>query len=162
MATTYLLLGGNLGDRLANLEQAQKELLGFGEVLLASNIYETAAWGVEDQPDFLNQAIKLETNFSPHNLLDGLQAIEKRLGRERIAKWYARTMDIDLLIYEEDVIDTVRLQVPHPLMLRRRFVLMPFAEIAPNLNHPVLNKPIEALLSACEDPLEVKLYKRVL
>ena len=162
MAVAYLLLGGNLGDRHSNLEKAREDLADFGDITIASNIYETAAWGEEDQPDFLNQAVRIETNFSPHNLLDGLQAIEKRLGRERLHKWYARTMDIDVLIYDEDIINTERLQVPHPLMIERKFVLVPLAEIAPNLIHPIHQQPIEALLAKCKDSLDVRLFQNFL
>jgi 2-amino-4-hydroxy-6-hydroxymethyldihydropteridine diphosphokinase len=158
MPTAYILMGGNLGPREQLLRQAQEGLEALGRVAGASDIYETAAWGVEGQPPYLNQALRLETPLSPHNLLDGLQAVERQLGRARGERWQARTMDLDLLFYDADVIETGRLSVPHPRLHLRRFVLLPLAQLAPNLLHPVLGLPVEALLHQCPDALPVQFY----
>ncbi len=159
MKRVYLLMGGNIGDRLFYLQSAiEKVESQIGRVLQCSAIYETAPWGVADQPDFLNQAIELETPLQPVELLKGLLAIELALGRERHHKWYARTIDIDILLYADQIIGLDELEIPHPRLQFRRFALTPLAQIAPQIVHPVLNKTISALLGECEDTLEVKKY----
>lgn len=160
MPTAYLLIGGNMGDREKYMEQAKEGLEELGNIQRSSRIYETAAWGVEDQPSFLNQAICLNTNFSPHNLLEETQRLERRLDRVREKVWHERTMDIDIIYYDDDVIDTKLLQVPHPRMQDRNFVLVPLAEIAPNLPHPILGKTTETLLHQCPDELQTKVWTR--
>ena len=153
----YLLLGGNLGDRKRNLELAIQLLnKEAGKVSAVSSIYETAAWGVTEQPDFLNQAVKLETNLAPLQLLDKMLEIEQQLGRIRKDKWGERLIDIDLILFGEEIIDVEnKLQVPHPHMQSRNFVMKPLAEIAPNAYHPVLEKTILEIFENISDNLEV-------
>lgn len=153
----YLLLGGNLGDRRKNLELAIQFLNEeAGTVIHVSSIYETAAWGKEDQPDFLNQAIALSTNLSALQLLDKVLEIEQKLGRIRKEKWGERLIDIDLILFGDEVIDMEgKLQIPHPHMQNRKFVMQPLAEIAPEIKHPVLGKTISELAENISDNLEV-------
>ena len=153
----YLLLGGNLGDRKKNLELAIQFLNEeAGKVVSVSSIYETAAWGKEDQPDFLNQAIALTTNLSALQLLDKALEIEQKLGRIRKEKWGERLIDIDLILFGDEVINMEgKLQIPHPHMQNRRFVMQPLAEIAPDIIHPILGKTISELAENISDNLEV-------
>lgn len=154
----YLLLGGNLGDRLKNLELAIQLLNEeAGVISMVSSVYETAAWGLTNQPDFLNQAVQLQTKLSPFELLDTILAIEQKLGRIRKEKWGERLIDIDLILFGDEVIDIEgKLQVPHPHMQHRKFVMKPLAEIAPNAYHPVLGKTILEIAENISDNLEVK------
>ena len=157
MCQVYLSLGGNLGDRLSNLTNAiqlMKERIG--EILQESTIYETKAWGDIHQPDYLNMVLVLRTNLKPEELLDETQKIENELGRKRSEKWGARTIDIDILFINHQIINTERLKVPHPLMSERKFVLLPLEEIAPEFIHPIFKTSIKTLTSNCEDTLEVK------
>ena len=155
--TTFLLLGSNQGDRLALLAEARRQLqAGVGNIRQASAIYETAAWGLENQPAFLNQVLLLETALSPEDLLREINRIEKILGRVRGLKWAARVIDIDILYYGDLVLQTARLQIPHPFLQDRRFTLLPLAEIAPDWLHPVLQKTNRQLLDACPDKLEAR------
>lgn len=157
-STAYLLLGGNLGDRMTNLKKAI-ELLNdkVGKVLAISSLYETAAWGKTDQPSFLNQAIALQTNLSALEVLDQALSIEQELGRVRKDKWGERLIDIDLILFGDQIINIPdKLQVPHPHMQDRKFVMEPLAEIAPEVIHPVLGETILSISRNIDDPLEVK------
>jgi 2-amino-4-hydroxy-6-hydroxymethyldihydropteridine diphosphokinase len=154
----YLLLGSNIGDRAAHLQQAQKALsAAAGELVAASSLYETAAWGLEDQPAFLNQALAVRTALSASALLAACQAAEQQAGRERLQRWGARTLDVDILLYGQEIIATPTLTVPHPALPARRFALLPLAQIAPQLVHPQLHQTVAELLAACPDPLPVQL-----
>ena len=153
----YLLLGSNLGDRAALLHAAQAYLAATaGEVVAASALYETAAWGREDQPAFLNQALALRTALSAEQLLERCLAAERQAGRERLEHWGSRTLDVDILFYGPAIIDQPTLAVPHPRLAGRRFALVPLAEIAPQLRHPQLGLSVAELLARCPDPLPVR------
>ena len=152
----YLLLGSNIGDRAAHLQQAQKALATTaGEIVAASAFYETAAWGLEDQPAFLNQALAIRTALDAPALLAACLATEQQAGRERQQRWAARTLDVDILLYGDAIIQTPTLTVPHPALPSRRFALTPLAEIAPKLVHPQLWQTVSELLASCPDPLAV-------
>lgn len=156
MPTTYLLLGTNLGNKLNNLQQATERIMGrVGDVTAVSWLYQTEAWGKTDQAVFLNQVLCVDTQLSPTELLDQIQQIEIDLGRERHEKWGARTIDIDILFYEQQTVITQRLLIPHPYLHTRRFTLMPLNDLAPSFVHPILHKTTQQLLDECQDPLNV-------
>jgi len=159
MALTYLLLGSNQGDREYFLA-AGINRIGMlpGQVLIKSGIYQTAAWGLADQPDFLNQVIFFQTSLLPEDLLAHLNRIEQELGRVRKVKWSARVIDIDILYYDDLILQTDNLTIPHPHLHERRFTLVPLTEIAPEYRHPVLGKTTTELLTTCPDNLEVKAF----
>lgn len=143
----YLGLGSNVGDREEYIEQATFLLQKSPqiEIIKHSSNHETEAEGGGSQPPFINAVVEIKTKLSPHKLLDLCQEIEAALGREREIKWGPRTIDIDILLYGDEIISDDKLQVPHPLMHERLFVLKPLREIAPNVLHPVLEKSVEAL-----------------
>jgi 2-amino-4-hydroxy-6-hydroxymethyldihydropteridine diphosphokinase len=148
----YLLLGSNLGDRLALINEATTLIIErVGEVLKLSQIYQTAPWGVIDQPAFLNQVLKVETALQPIDVLNVILKIEKQLGRERKEVWGERLIDIDILYYANVVVSMNDLAIPHPQLHRRRFTLIPLVEIAPDYVHPKLKKTNQELLYNCED-----------
>lgn len=157
MNKVFLLLGANLGNRFQQLKLAgeaiQKEV---GKVSQVSAVYETAAWGVEEGPSYLNQVLRVETSLSPEALLSVTSRIEDALGRTRQFKWDSRLIDIDILFYENLQVETERLIIPHPYLHLRRFTLVPLAEIAPHFLHPVLKKTTLQLLLDLDDPLPVK------
>ena len=153
----YLLLGSNLGDRAARLAQARQDLAATaGRLVATSALYETAAWGVEDQPAFLNQVLALETELDASALLAACLAAEQQQGRERLVRWAARTLDVDILLFGQEIIATPSLAVPHPALPGRRFALVPLAELAPQLLHPQLHRTISQLLADCPYLLELK------
>ena len=159
MSTAYLLIGGNLGNRKENLSNAIdliKEQCG--TVSKSSSIYETAAWGMTEQPSFLNQALEISTSLNAKQLMRKILKIETMMGRVRKDKFGPRTIDIDILFYENEVHDLLFLKIPHPELQNRRFVLVPLEEINSELQHPILKKTIAELLEECPDNLEVKKY----
>jgi len=153
----YILTGGNLGNRMANLQHALRQIEDYcGKVLQVSGVYQTAAWGPVPQPDYLNQVLQIQTNLEPKPLLAQLLSIEKDMGRVRSERYAARTIDIDILYYGDMIIDETDLIIPHPRLYMRRFVLVPLCEIAPQLLHPILGLTTTQLLEQCHDPLDVK------
>lgn len=155
----YLLLGTNLGDRIQMLNRAIDLIAErVGTVVLQSSLYETAPWGVTDQPDYLNQVLTVDTKLKPEELLVQTQAIEQELGRVRLAKWGARVIDIDILYYDQFILQTDTLTIPHPFLHQRRFTLVPLDEVAPDFIHPILHKTTRELLAECEDRSEVTLF----
>ena len=159
MSTVFLLLGSNLGNREKNLSDAIKMLeLSVGNLITSSAVYETKPWGKSDQPDYLNQAIKIETILAPMPLLLMLKGFENKLGRTEIKKWEPREIDIDILFYDDFILNTENLIIPHQHLCERRFTLIPMSEIAPKFVHPVLKKSIFKLLEECKDSLSVSIY----
>jgi 2-amino-4-hydroxy-6-hydroxymethyldihydropteridine diphosphokinase len=157
MNVAYLLIGGNLGNRSANLQNALHQIeKNCGKILDLSAIYETAAWGLTNQPSFYNQALIIETNLTPNALMEELLSIETNMGRIRSLKLGPRIIDLDILLIDQLILDTELLTLPHPSMVQRRFALLPLAEIAPNLVHPILQKTIQELLIDCKDTLDVQ------
>ena len=157
MAKVYLLTGGNVGDSLKTLQKANGLIEErVGSIVKSSSIYKTAAWGKTDQDDFLNQVLEVDTTLSPENLMDSLLKIEIDLGRQRFEKYGPRIIDLDILFYDDLVLESEWLTIPHPQIRFRRFVLQPLNELEPELIHPVLQKTIGVLLDECPDLLEVK------
>lgn len=157
MQESYILLGSNEGDKLLNLRTALSAIQTLGKLKKASSIYETAAWGIENQASFFNQVCILQTSLSPSDLLGSLLAIELSMGRKREKKWASRLIDIDILYIGQAVIRTESLQVPHPYLHLRRFTLVPLCEVAADFLHPIYKKTNQELLIECPDLLEVKL-----
>lgn len=157
MYIAYLLLGSNLGDSLKYLTDASNLISSrAGTIKAKSSLYRTESWGKHDQPDFINKVIELETELFPDELLQGILAIEVELGRERNERWGSRTIDIDILLFGDQIIDQPNLKIPHPFLHVRRFTLEPLCEIAPSFIHPLFNRSIKALLDDLSDNLFVK------
>lgn len=154
---SFLLLGSNLGDRRLHLQEAADLLQACcGKISRRSSIYETAAWGKEDQPPFLNQVVELETRLEAPALMKKILELEKQMGRRRREKFGPRTIDIDILFFENEIHLEEELRIPHPALPGRRFALVPLAELAPGFIHPELHKPVSDLLNTCTDPLRVR------
>jgi 2-amino-4-hydroxy-6-hydroxymethyldihydropteridine diphosphokinase len=151
LTTAYLSLGSNLGDRAANLRQALEYLaIAGGEVVRRSSIYETEPQELREQPWFLNQVVEIGTTLSAPELLARIGEIERDLGRQRMIAKGPRTIDIDILFYGEAIVDTPELQIPHPRLAERRFVLQPLAELAPDLRHPKTSRTVSEMLATIE------------
>ncbi len=162
MPIAYIGLGSNMGDKVANLKKSV-EVLGQvpgNKVLAVSSFYETEPVGKVDQDWFINAAVKIETGLTPRELLDILLKIEKELGRVRDARWGPRIIDLDILLYDDLVMDEEGLVIPHPYLHERRFVLVPLAEIAPGLIHPRLKKSMSELLMGLHDSKKIEKVRR--
>ena len=157
MHKAYLLLGTNLGNRLAYLQQAEQLIQALcGRVISQSSMYETAAWGLTDQPSFYNKVLVIETTLLPEHLMQTLLSIEEKMGRKRTIKFGPRTIDIDILLIDQLTNNSTLLTLPHPALPQRKFALMPLAEVAATIIHPVEKKTIAQLLLTCTDTLNVQ------
>ena len=157
MNKVYLQLGSNIGNSKKQLLKAQKYLgkrIGF--LIHKSSLYQTAAWGDRDQPDFINQIVVINTLLDAQSCIEKILGIEHDMGRIRTKKNAPRVIDIDILFFNREIINLENLVVPHPALQDRRFVLIPLNEISPNFIHPILNKTVHQLLVDCKDPLDVK------
>ena len=155
----YLLIGGNMGNRISNLQQAreliQKEC---GQLTAVSSVYQTAAWGLTEQPDFLNQVLVVATLLTPEAMMQQLLAIEEKMGRKRTIKFGPRIIDLDILLIESLIINSTLLTIPHPALTKRKFALIPLVEVAPQLMHPSERKTMAQLLIECPDKLAVQKF----
>ena len=159
MNHAYLLIGGNVGDRLSNLKTAISRIsTQCGSILASSSVYETAAWGKTDQASFLNQVLFIETSLAPTKLLDTILSIEMDMGRIRTEKYAERTIDIDILYFNDLQLETEALVIPHPRISQRKFVLVPLHEIAPEMLDTRTGLTIQAMLETCNDTLPVKKF----
>jgi 2-amino-4-hydroxy-6-hydroxymethyldihydropteridine diphosphokinase len=143
----FIALGTNIGDREANLCEARKALAPKVIIIKESPIYITPPWGYEDQPEFLNQVLEVQTKMRPGRLLAYLKRIEKKMGRMKTFRNGPRLIDLDILFYGQRVIERSKLRIPHPRLHERSFVLVPLKDIAPEFNHPVLNMMVETMLA---------------
>lgn len=150
MHTIYLGLGTNLGDRLRNLQKAVSSLSPVMSVTAVSPIYQTDPWGVTDQPAFFNLCLEATTTLNPQTLLHYLKNLETELGRQKTIKWGPRLIDIDILLYNDKIVKANNLTIPHPHMTERAFVIVPLADIAPDLIHPVTHQTIAELKTAVD------------
>jgi len=156
MNDAYLLIGGNMGDRLLYLSKAKEAIeKECGKIVSQSSVYETEAWGLKEQEPFLNQALEIETPLLASGLLTAILQIEENLGRKRNIKYGPRLIDIDISFFNDDVINIHHLKIPHPEMQNRRFALQCLNDIAAQKLHPVLQKTVAQLLAECTDPLTV-------
>lgn len=157
--TAHLLLGTNMGNRPAYLQFAIEKIRQYaGEICGLSPVYETAAWGLTEQDDFLNQALIIRTEHAPEQLLAILQTIEYQAGRQRLMRWGPRTLDIDIIAIDRLIIHSEKLQVPHPATAERRFVLQPLADLLPEWQHPVYGLTYGQMLAVCPDTTPIKRY----
>jgi 2-amino-4-hydroxy-6-hydroxymethyldihydropteridine diphosphokinase len=146
----YLGLGSNLGDRRSNLEESIKQISEFAVIKKSSSIYETEPWGLKDQPKFLNQVILVETKLAPKELLSRLKTIEQIMGRKKTVLYGPRLIDLDILFFDDLMMKTFNLIIPHPHITERAFVLVPLAEIAPDMIHLQYQQTITELLKAVD------------
>lgn len=159
MNKVYLLLGSNQQGPQKQLVLAQKSITQkIGRIQRKSAIYQTAAWGNTDQPDFLNQVVIVQTKLTASQTMQSILQIEKSMGRRRTVKNAPRIIDIDILFFNKEIIDKAELTVPHPQLQNRRFVLVPLNELSPNFKHPVLKKNMHQLFIHCHDTLNVKKF----
>lgn len=158
----YLSLGSNIGERQRNIQKALRLLKEKSfTISKVSSLYETSPWGKKNQPYFLNLVIEGETDLLPEMLLEKIKRIENEMGRVEKKRWRARIIDIDILFYNQEIIDTPSLKIPHLQLHRRAFVLIPLNEIAPGFIHPILNKSVKDMLQNLDDKGKVLKYKGV-
>jgi 2-amino-4-hydroxy-6-hydroxymethyldihydropteridine diphosphokinase len=152
----FLGLGSNMGDRTDNIRRATELITkNIGKVVKKSHHYETQPWGKTDQDRFINQVLMVNTTLDPRQLLETVARIEREIGREPSEKWGPRILDLDILFYGRRIIRDKGLEIPHPELHKRAFVLVPLMEIAPEWEHPVLKKAVDELYMQCDDPSEV-------
>ena len=149
----HISIGSNLGDRMSSINQSIYELSRFSNVMSKSHVYESSSWGYSDKNSYFNLVIKLETDFSEHQLMESILKIEKGLGRERSKenRYQARTIDLDIIFFDDLVVNTKNLIIPHPRYHKRNFVLVPLNDISPKLVCPVFKKSVNDLLIICDD-----------
>lgn len=147
MPVVFIGIGSNLGDREGNCLRSIELMRQRGiAVIRQSSLYETEPWGVTEQPKFINMAVEAETSLAPRQLLNALKEIERQMGRTVTEKWGPRVIDLDILFYDDMIVDEPDLKIPHPLIAEREFVLRPLCEIAPDLKHPVTGRTIKEML----------------
>jgi 2-amino-4-hydroxy-6-hydroxymethyldihydropteridine diphosphokinase len=157
MNTVVLLLGSNVGERLINLENACKNIeKELGKITGQSSMYETEAWGNTEQESFLNMVVKVDSSIQAQQAMERIIRMEEAMGRVRTKKWEPRIIDIDILFYNDEIISSENLVVPHSGLHQRKFTLVPLAEIMPGYIHPILKKSIAELLEGLNDSLDVK------
>ncbi len=157
MNIVYLLLGSNIGDSKMHLATAHSYIENtVGKIINFSSLYSTEAWGYKDQSSFLNQVIIIETKLDPRETINKIFDIEEKMGRKRTIKNAPRIIDIDILFFNRDIIQTKKLTVPHPEIQNRRFVLVPLTELSADFIHPVFDKKMKSLLNDCMDTLNVQ------
>jgi len=163
MKNVFLSLGSNLNDRIAYLEKAIKELKAdeFVKVVAISSVYETEPVGYFDQPFFLNIIVEIETDYSPGELLVKCKDIEKLIGRIQRGRWMEREIDLDIIFYNDQIIETEDLNIPHKELYNRKFVLAPLYEIAPKFQCPNTMLRVHELLDACGDDTKIKIYSKL-
>jgi len=157
----FIGFGSNIGDRVLYCQRALSLLKEAGEILKVSSLWVTEPWGYKEQPFFINGVLKLKTHLSARELLEFLKKTEKEIGRRDRFRWGPREIDLDLLLYEEEVIDEEDLKVPHPFLHERAFVLIPLVEIEPEVYHPVLKKTAKELLNLLKTREKVIYYGRI-
>jgi len=157
----FLLLGSNQGNRLDLINQAIHKIEeGIGRVENTSSVYETEAWGFKSEQDFLNMVVEIRTELTAGDVLNEILGIEKELGRVRNSKVYAsRLIDIDILFFDDEIVNESQLRIPHPRLHERMFTLKPMMEICPGKIHPVFHETVEQLVEKCDDELKVKMIK---
>jgi 2-amino-4-hydroxy-6-hydroxymethyldihydropteridine diphosphokinase len=162
MNLVYLLLGSNLNDRSSKLQRAREEIASIiGKITKESSIYESEPWGFQSEHMFLNQVIRIDTEFKPKEVLNKILNIEKKLGRKRTVGvgYHSRLIDIDILFYNDEIISEESLIIPHPKIPERMFTLLPLFELDQNMIHPVSGKRVSDLIKECSDPSRVRLYR---
>jgi len=159
----FIGIGSNQGDRVFNCKKALRDISNwqYGKILKVSSWYETEPWGMKEQERFINAVVKISTLCSAFEVLDFLKYTEQKLGKEKLTKWGPRSIDLDLLFFNQDIIETEELVVPHPYLHMRRFVLQPMVELEPQWIHPVFQKPVNYLLKTLKDNSRVWKIKEV-
>ncbi len=160
MSEALIAIGSNVGDRCSYLKQAVDNIQSLGDVKQVAPLYETSAYGLTDQPDFLNSVILLRTSVKPKTLLHKLKSIEVTVGRKERIRWGPREIDLDIIFYDDKILRTVDLSIPHPDFQNRRFVLEPLADIAPEWKSPIDGKTVLELLNNCADKTIIELVEK--